>query len=272
MIKSMLNINVKRLTLILILFLAAVSGWRMGYGRVLPQVAVSLAVALTLETAVSYKRLKKLVWSDAAAITGLIVGGVAAPNAPLAGIAAMSALAMVSKYVISIDRRNVFNPAAFGLLVGTVALKVPLSWWVDSTHLLTIAVGALLLVRLPGRWRMVFTFLAFFAALVALRAWSLGRSPLFDWYLYVSITSFFLFFMATDPRTAPIKVEQQPLFALLAAAGAYISVALHPQSIFLFGLIVANLVAAWQNHRTIFHQQAAVVHPPAAAPAAKAVI
>lgn len=260
----MLNLNVKRQTLALILLLAAVGGWRMGLSRVLPQVAVALAVALAAETAVGYRRLKRLAWSDSAAITGLIIGGVAAPNAPLGRVAAMAALAMLSKHVISIDRRNVFNPAAFGLLAGTVVLKVPLSWWIDSTHLLTVAAGALLLVRLPGRWRMVFTFLASFAGLIALRAWSLGISPLFDWYLYVTIASFFIFFMATDPKTAPIMVAQQPLFALLAAAGSFASVALHPRSIFLFGLLAANLLAAWQNHRAIYHRRP----PPAGAPPA----
>jgi Na+-translocating ferredoxin:NAD+ oxidoreductase RnfD subunit len=237
----MLSLNVKKLTLILITALAAVGGWKMGYARVLPQVVVAVAAAAAIDAAVVLFRQKKLVWSDSAAITGLIVAGVAAPQTSPIVIAAVAAVAVVSKHIIRFDRRNVFNPAALGLLLGVFVFGLRLSWWIDSTHLLTIAAGALLLARFAGRWRLVLVFLAVFAGLLAAYAWRLG-DPLVDvWFQYVSITSFFVFFMATDPRTSPVMARHLPAFGAIAAAGSFLSVVLHPASIFIGGELLANL-------------------------------
>ncbi len=257
----MLNLNVKKLTLLLILALAAVSGWRLGYAKVGPQILAAAAVTVAIETAVNLVRRKKIVWSDSAAITGLIIGGVAAPGTSWSGLLIMAVLAMGSKYLIATERRNIFNPAAFGLLLGTVAFGVQLSWWVDSVHWLTLVLGSLLFVKLTGHWRMVLTFLAAFAVLIAARSWLGGLSLAMELYLYISITSFFIFFMATDPRTSPIKASQQPQFALIVAIGSFLSVLYHPSSIFLGGLLAANLAAAWMNHLALYHPK-----PPPARP------
>jgi len=237
----MLSLNVKKLTLISIIVLAAAGGWKMGYVRVLPQVAAAVAVAVVIDAAVALFRQKKLVWSDSAAITGLIIAGVAAPQTSLVVIAAVTAAAIISKHIIRFDRRNIFNPAALGLLLGALVLDLHLSWWIDSMHLLTIAVGSLLLAKFAGRWRLVLIFLVVFSALLATHAWRLGE-PLIDvWFQYVSITTFFVFFMATDPRTSPVMARQLPAFAVVAAAGSFLSVAFYPASIFIGGELLANL-------------------------------
>jgi len=247
----MFALNVKRLTLLLIAALAAVSGWRLGYAAVLPQAAVAAAVAVVLDAVVALVRTKKLVWSDSGAITGLIVAGVAAPSSPLLMVALATLIAIASKHLLAAKRRNVFNPAAVGLLVGTLLLGLRLSWWVDANHLLTIVAGSVLLAKFAGRWRLVLSFLGLFAAAIAARSLFMGHAVIPDLYLNISIASFFVFFMATDPRTSPVMVRDLPLYAAVMAAGAFVSVVYHPMSLFLGGLLLANLVALGLNHRAL---------------------
>jgi Na+-translocating ferredoxin:NAD+ oxidoreductase RnfD subunit len=135
---------------------------------------------------------------------------------------------------------------------------------------LTIAAGALLLARFAGRWRLVLVFLAVFAGLLAAYAWRLG-DPLVDvWFQYVSITSFFVFFMATDPRTSPVMARHLPAFGAIAAAGSFLSVVLHPASIFIGGELLANLSTPLFNRAALRKPPAPAPRPPvqAAAPAA----
>lgn len=234
----------------LIAVLAAVSGWHIGYAAVLPQTIAALAAALAVDAAVVLYRQKKLVWSDPAAITGLIVAGVAAPRTSWFMAAALAAIAVASKYLIRADRRNIFNPAAIALLIGTVLLGVRLSWWIDSTHWLTVIAGSVLLAKFAGRWRLVITFLAAYAGLLAAFAWRTGE-PLVDvWFMYTNIASFFVFFMATDPKTSPIMTKHLPAFAAIAAAGSLASVIWHPASLFLGGLLLANAATPLFN-RTV---------------------
>jgi len=245
----MLSLNVKRLTLSLIILLAAVNGWHAGYAHVLPQLLAAVSSAVILDAIFIFADRKKLVWSDSAAITGLIAAGVAAPDSSVGRVAAIAVIAVFSKYLIKLDRRNVFNPAALGLLFGALFLGVRLSWWMDGNHPLTIIAGSLLLAKFANRWRSILAFLAVFAVLIAGRAWYLGQPPVLELYLSAGITSFFVFFMLTDPKTSPVLPASLPAFAAVAAAGSFLSVVYHPGSIFLAGLLLANLSAVWLNRR-----------------------
>ncbi len=253
----MFKLSAKRWTILLILVLVAVGGWRFGFGRLWAQLAVAIACAVVTDVLFDLLARKKPALSEAAVITGLIVAALPAPGSPLAPVAAMAVVAIASKRLVRIDRRNVFNPAAFGLLAGTLFFGARLSWWVDANHLLTIVAGAILFAVFGGRWRAVFTFLATFTALIVGRAVFLGHPIASDLYLYVSISTFFVFFMLTDPRTSPLLAKDQPAFAAVAAIGSFLSVLFHPASLFLGGLLLANVAAVFLNRRSVAKLKAA---------------
>lgn len=151
---------------------------------------------------------------ESVSISAFIIILIITPIAPgdLAGTAFLvlvSAWAMASKYMVAIDRRHLFNPAAFGAALVGLGLHRTVSWWVgDNTALLPVIVlgGALMLTRLR-----YFEMVAAFALVVlglSLAHGNLssiagvGRS-----LSMMGIHSMFCFFglvMLTEPRTAPL--------------------------------------------------------------------
>ena len=144
-------------------------------------------------------------------ITGLIIVLIMDP-ARLGGslsaagaIVFASAWAMASKFIFSLRRRHIFNPAALGVALPALLLDHPATWWVSGQLWLMplVIVGGLLIVRKLRRFDLILSF-----ALVnlALTIWmgnptdALGsiRLALFD-----SPFFFFAFVMLTEPLTAP---------------------------------------------------------------------
>lgn len=135
-----------------------------------------------------------------------------------------SAFAMGSKYLVTIDKQHIFNPAAAA--VGGIALlsaEHSATWWVGTSNMVPfVLVGGLLLVRKIEREHLVFTFLAAFlffvlgasfvhnpsfSSLINALQISVLRSPLF----------FFAFVMLTEPITSPSKIKLQKYYSLLVA-------------------------------------------------------
>jgi len=89
---------------------------------------------------------------DSTLVTALILFLLYTPEVaprPLGGLALAGAIAGVSKYLIAIRGRHVFNPAAFGAtVVALTGLAFP-SWWVTSALLLPVVVlgGLAVLIR-----------------------------------------------------------------------------------------------------------------------------
>ncbi|MBI5356517.1 RnfABCDGE type electron transport complex subunit D [Candidatus Collierbacteria bacterium] len=190
----MLNLNLKQYTIALLCCLAIISGYRYGYENIfLGQMAVAILLTGVANSAIEYLRTRTLRISDSGLITGLIIAMVLAPNSSLLLTGLISVLAIVSKYVLRINNRPVFNPAAFGLIVGVLFFKSVLGWWGDYYHILTIVAGSILLIKYTGHWKMIFAFLATLAILILARALISGSSVIDQLYLIVSISSFFMF-------------------------------------------------------------------------------
>jgi ferredoxin-NADP reductase/Na+-translocating ferredoxin:NAD+ oxidoreductase RnfD subunit len=139
-------------------------------------------------------------------ILTLIIDPTTATNLPGVGLLLFASVwAMASKFIFSIRRRHVFNPAAFGVALAGLALDQPATWWISGVQwLLPVAlIGGILLVRKLRRFDLVLAFgLANLAATLATSApdeyltqlqFTLQHSPFF----------FFAFIMLTEPLTAP---------------------------------------------------------------------
>jgi hypothetical protein len=161
-----------------------------------------------------------------------------------AGIAALS---LLSKYVIRFRGEHVFNPSNIGLVVGFLALGVtradpqdlwwgPMSWGLALTFAVIITGG----LTLSARLRMLATAATFwvtFAAGIGVLAAS-GHCMTARWHIgpvcgrsfwWVLVTSpevlVFLFFMITDPRTAPRGQVGRFVYSALVGFGAVVLVA-----------------------------------------------
>src|ERR1700716_3578578 len=144
------------------------------------QILISLATCAVLEVAIALRRRHVLMWPASALLTGngvaFILGVPAAVHGDWwslrgAGIfAAAAAISLLSKYVVRVGGRHVFNPSNFGLvavfvLLGTRLVNPQDLWWgpMSPGLVLTLAVivtGGLVIV---SRLRMLGVVGAFWA-------------------------------------------------------------------------------------------------------------
>ena len=188
-------------------------------------------------------------------ITALLIFFIIPPSLDLGllWIAAAGVLASISKYLVAVRGRHIFNPAAVGVfVVGLLAYAgiggAPFAqWWVGTPYLLVpVALGALLILYRTQRLTLGVVFVLVGLAAVVVRNLVAGF-PLLDavsTFFLSSPAVFFAGFMLSEPLTLPPRRWQQLLEAGIVALLTTIpfSVGLvsnTPQ----FALLVGNLLA-----------------------------
>ncbi|HYI74268.1 MAG TPA: FG-GAP-like repeat-containing protein [Gaiellaceae bacterium] len=210
------------------------------------QILVSLAVAGILEVAITFRSQRVLMWPASALLTGNGVAFVLRVPGTEHGdwwsmhgwwiFAGTSAVALLSKYVVRVRGRHVFNPSNFGLVLCFLLLGAsradPLAlWWGPLSPalvaaLVLIVTGGFLILR---RLHLVGVALGFWLAFAAgigvlaasghtmTAAWHVGPIEGAEfWWLLVSSPEIlvFLFFMITDPKTIPASRDGRRVYAV----------------------------------------------------------
>jgi Na+-translocating ferredoxin:NAD+ oxidoreductase RnfD subunit len=227
----------------------ALGGWR--------NALVAVAVAVLIDVGFALWQQRNRIFPDGAVLTGLIVALVLSASAPwyLAGLT--SAVAVLSKHLLKIKRKPIFNPAALGLAVAILVGGTEQSWW-GSLALVPIwcfglvIIAGLLITERVNKFPQVFAFLGVYLGAMLL-AGILGAPAAGDGLRdpFINSALFLAFFMVTDPPTSPAKYQDQVIFGVIAAV---ISVAdyllLGGLSYLLIGLLAANGWYAWRTART----------------------
>jgi Na+-transporting NADH:ubiquinone oxidoreductase subunit NqrB len=199
---------------------------------------------------------------ESVCISALIIALIITPPMP-SDLAAMgflvlvSAWAAASKYMVAIDKRHLFNPAAFGAALMGIALHRTVSWWVgDNSVLLPLLMlgGALILTRLR-----YYEMLASFALVVLGISVAHGNLSSFAGVTHaismVGVHSMFCFFglvMLTEPRTAPLGRWRQIVYGALV--GLLFSPFTHIGNYYFtpeVALICGNLFTFFSNKRRV---------------------
>jgi Na+-translocating ferredoxin:NAD+ oxidoreductase RnfD subunit len=210
------------------------------------QILVSLGTAALLEMAIAFRSRRVILWPASALLTGNGVAFVLRVPGTAHGdwwslrgwwiFVGTAAVALLSKYVIKWRGEHVFNPSNIGLVICFLALGKnranpldfwwgPMSVWLALALAVIVAGGFAILLRL-GLLRVALGFWLSFAAGIGVLAltghvmtarWHLG--PITGFHLWwVLITSpevlVFLFFMITDPRTAPRSPTARLVYAV----------------------------------------------------------
>jgi ferredoxin-NADP reductase len=143
-------------------------------------------------------------------ITGLIIVLIMDP-APIGDLSAVGAIvfasawAMASKFILSLRRRHIFNPAALGVALPALLLDHPATWWVSGQVWLMpiVLLGGVLIVRKLRRLDLVLAFAVTNLAVSVLTG-NLADAPAsIKFALLDSPFFFFAFVMLTEPLTAP---------------------------------------------------------------------
>jgi ferredoxin-NADP reductase/Na+-translocating ferredoxin:NAD+ oxidoreductase RnfD subunit len=159
-------------------------------------------------------------------------------------IAGASGVAMAVKYLLTVEKHHLFNPAAIS--VAAISLLSPehsATWWVGTSVMLPfVLAGGLLLLRKTQRERMVSGFLIaylLFAGIGAIINNGSFASILSTWQYGVlhSALFFFMFVMLTEPLTSPTTKKLQRFYGIVVAM-LYSSTQLR-----LFGIIFTPEIA-----------------------------
>jgi len=152
-------------------------------------------------------------------ITSLILSLILTPASDFRGfliLAGAAAVAMASKYIITVRKRHIFNPAAFGAFASGLIFHSHASWWVGTQKLTPfVIVGGFLILRKMKRFQMVGVFLYVFLFYMILTATS-GHVSHQMWLAVMSTPVFFFAtVMLTEPLTSPTALNKSLMYAIL---------------------------------------------------------
>jgi Na+-translocating ferredoxin:NAD+ oxidoreductase RnfD subunit len=206
-------------------------------------------------------RLRKNVWRfpSGAVLTAMIVTMVVRAQEHWYVPAVMATVAVISKYAIRTRTANVFNPAAFALVVTMYWLPTGQSWWGALPDVAPVwlraalLAGGIYIADRVNKMPLVLSFLgAYFLAFTASaylgdprRVAEIFRSP------DIEAVLFFALIILTDPPTAPARYRDQWICGIIVAAISYAVFEIFGVVYFLLaGALAGNVWAAWRRiHR-----------------------
>src|SRR5271155_3074522 len=187
-----------------------------------PKTLLAIITSIALELALGRIFFHKWLNPASAYITGISVGILVRSPAywPYALCAAIS---IMSKYVLRVKGRHIWNPSNFGIsvmlfLAADTVASLSIQWGNYLLPMLVIWVlGSVIIARLH-RFHITGIYVASFLAFAFVRSWMTG-SP---WQSEVApitgpMYQLFIFFMITDPKTTVRSKQGQCLVVFLVA-------------------------------------------------------
>ncbi|MBV9325771.1 MAG: RnfABCDGE type electron transport complex subunit D [Chloroflexi bacterium] len=237
--------------LVILGILLAIAVPAAGGTALLPNLAAAIIPACVIDgvwLSISARRLR---FPTSALLCGLFVFCILSMDESWLVIAWTSAVAVLSKRILTTGREHIFNPAAFALIWASIVFGSGESWWGalgDAPWvwlIVLVAAGVFLADRL-NKFPLVLTFLAVYFGFFSIASMSnahavaeMFRDP------FLQAALFLAFFMLTDPPTSPNRYVDQVWFGLLAALAAGVAQLLGAGQIYLLiGVLVANGVLA----------------------------
>lgn len=233
-------------TIALLLALAAIGAYQASAFPFALVTAVVSCILIELVVVKAKKHRYRIPLS--AIITGLIIGSVAPINAPLLLIVAAALIAELAKFFIKAKGRNVFNPAALGLLIALAVFGAGDEWWAaPSIHAygLLIPIGAVLVISAYEARRLPLALVAaagISIGVAVLAGTGLSAAELL--YSLLAVNYYFVFLMVADPKTSPNKMSGQAVYGIGIALIALLFVWGRVSYPLLLALVLANILYA----------------------------
>jgi len=186
---------------------------------------------------------------DAALATGLFIALIFPPTANLVLIAAVTFAAIAFRHILRYRGRPWFNPAASGVLLGTLFLGLAPAWWVGIGpygEVLLVGLGLVLAARSLHQWRLPGVFALSYGLLTVVQHLAFGASLNAHVLLLQAIdpaTLFFALFMIPEPRTAPVATHEQVLYSGVIGVSAVLMPLVLPSLGIIVALLGGNILA-----------------------------
>ena len=156
-------------------------------------------------------------------------------------------LAIASKYILAINKKHIFNPAAIAVALTAFAIGSSASWWVGTSSMFPfVLIGGLLIVKKIQRFDLFFSFLAtsvIGTLLIVLQSGGNFITTLQTLFISSSLL-FFGFIMLTEPLTTPPTRKLRMIYGALV--GIIFIPNLHFGSIYStpeIALVIGNIFA-----------------------------
>lgn len=118
----------------------------------------------------------------------------------------LAGLAMASKYILAINKKHIFNPAAIAVVVTGLALGQAASWWIGNIYLMPfVLLTGILITRKIRRTDLVASFFAFSIIFLIINNFLTNGNILktAQFILVYGYGLFMGFVMVTEPATTP---------------------------------------------------------------------
>jgi len=208
---GMINLKPLKNQLVLFLVCFAVTLWaREKNMAFLSAVAIAVIFTAAIESFITYFRERKFVVTASSIISGLIIGFVLSAGQPIGILALASFFAIVSKRLIRVKGRHLFNPAALGIFLTTILFGAQTQWEGTYAWYILVPFGLYFVYKIKKLELMAGYFLAsflLFGVQAVMRHIPLGN--IFGYFSY-----FYVFVMMIEPKTTPIKPLGKLIFGL----------------------------------------------------------
>ncbi len=216
------------------------------------QILISMAVCGLIEGVITFRNTRTLVWPASGVLTGSSIALILRASGTVHGdywslngiqfFVMAGVVSLLSKHLIRPTGRHLFNPSNVGivwclLVVGPNHVFAQYLWWGPSIlgQVLAYAVilfGAFWILRAVKMIPMAVSFMVTFAVLTGLFAlggrefiaiWHDGSIGGMEYWVNVALSAevlVFVFFMISDPQTAPKAPEARILYGAAVAAVA----------------------------------------------------
>lgn len=239
-----------------------VAAFGLGFFHLVPHDPAALAFSTLFITLVCWFSNKVMSWAlnipantesiyITAFIVALIMPPVVATDLPgIEGLALASFVAIVSKFILAIYRKHIFNPVAVGVVASSFILGQPATWWVGGNleMMPIVVIGGLLILRKVQRFEMFGVYMLANLVITVLTTTPDMYAEAFTQSLVYSPLLFAGFAMLTEPLTAPAALIPSLSFGVIV--GALSSPSVHigefyftPELAFLMGNAFAWLVS-----------------------------
>ena len=259
--KSMLNrFTIYQYMSVFLIILASISAFFYGFGiNALIPVVISVLTAVILDLLINYYKLKTWELPYSAFISGLFIGGLLAQNLARYVYVSAGIIAILSKHIIKVHGKHIFNPANFGILVVFLIFNAPNTWWISSPLYLVILFGLFILWR-QRRFDLAVSFLAayyilhafipepsMFGGMPMMRNIPMAMHNFYQSFISQSTIFFFAMFMLVEPKTHPAARKQRIFYGIMVAIMLIGVEVYNPRFGIPFVLAVANLVVPLLN-------------------------
>ena len=224
-----------------------------------PKTALAILTALATELVLGRIFYGKWLNLASAYITGISVGMLVRSPAYWP-FALCSAVSIMSKYVLRVKGRHIWNPSNFGLSVlfflgaETVA-GLSIQWGNFVAPMLVIWILGSIIIYRARRFHICLTYVVSFFVFAFLRSWITGQ----PWQAEVApitgpMYQLFVFFMITDPKTTVKTKLGQCIVAFLVAFAEFVFRLMQVVYAPFYALFVvgpaANLIEMWWESRS----------------------